>query len=267
MWRGGNTSAQAAALALIRPPRYAAGAMVASDLGMSIWGRLMEGAAGLLAGTPLGALLGLGGRGDATRSTAFTIGVVVLSAKMARVDGVVRRVEVETFKRLFRVEPEEMRNVGYVYDLARRDSAGFEVYARQIAALFAERDPVLEELLDSLLLIAESDGELHAAEVAFLRAVAGIFGFSDADFDRMVEGRRLTLGDPFCDPYRVLGVPCGAAPETVKDAYRRLAREHHPDRLIAQGLPAEFVDLATEKMAAINAAYDGIRRGWGEGAG
>jgi DnaJ like chaperone protein len=62
----------------------------------------------------------------------------------------------------------------------------------------------------------------------------------------------------------VLGVPEDADEATAKAAYRRLARENHPDRLIAEGMPAEFVALANEKMAAINEAYEAMRRdrGW-----
>ncbi len=45
--------------------------------------------------------------------------------------------------------------------------------------------------------------------------------------------------------------------------WRRTIRETHPDKLIAKGMPKEFVDLATEKMARINAAYDEIAKARG----
>jgi DnaJ like chaperone protein len=46
----------------------------------------------------------------------------------------------------------------------------------------------------------------------------------------------------------------------VKKAWRRLVSEHHPDRVQARGLPADFVRVATERVAAINAAYSAITR-------
>ena len=46
----------------------------------------------------------------------------------------------------------------------------------------------------------------------------------------------------------------------MRAAYRRLVREHHPDRLIAQGLPEEAVAAATDKLARINAAWDRIKQ-------
>lgn len=240
---------------------------------MSIWGKILGGAAGFAIGGPLGALLGAAAGhavdrmrdtepeepADGTRSIAFTIGVIVLSAKMAKVDGTVKRVEVDTFKRLFHIPPDEMGNVGRVFDLARRDSAGFEIYARQIASLFPPRDPVLEELLESLLRIAEADGEVHGNEITYLRAVAAIFGFGEDDFRRIMAEHCVTCARD-ADPYTVLGVTPGADDAAVKTAYRRLVREHHPDRLVAQGLPQEFIDIATDRMAAVNAAYDAIQK-------
>ena len=239
---------------------------------MSIWGKILGSAAGFALGGPIGALAGavaghvvdrIGGDetgGDATQTVAFTIGVIALSAKMARADGVVKRVEVDTFKRLFRVPPEELENVGRVFDLARRDTHGFEDYARQIAALFEDRHAVLEELLDSLLMIAEADDELHEEEVEYLRKVASIFGFGEAEFGRILAGHHMAGTPDGCDPYRLLGITPAATEDAIKAAHRRLVLEHHPDRLIAQGMPQEFIDLATRKIAAINAAYDRIRR-------
>ncbi len=58
------------------------------------------------------------------------------------------------------------------------------------------------------------------------------------------------------DCYEVLGVSRNATEAEIKKSYRKLIRENHPDTLIAKGMPQEFVDVANEKMAAINAAYD-----------
>ena len=44
----------------------------------------------------------------------------------------------------------------------------------------------------------------------------------------------------------------------VRLAWRNLMREHHPDALVAQGMPEDFIEVATEKVATINAAYDTI---------
>jgi DnaJ like chaperone protein len=244
---------------------------------VSIWGKIIGGAAGLALGRPLGALIGAAAghavdkmttpsadgpidEQEATRKIAFTIGVIVLSAKMAKADGVVTRDEIAAFREVFRVPPDETRNVGRVWDLARKDVAGFEVYAQQIAKLFNPGSPVLEELIGSLLHIAKADGVVHANEVTYLERVAEIFGFDQPAFQRLLSVYGAGSGH---DPYGVLGVDPGASDTEVKTVYRRLIRENHPDRLIADGMPEEFVRQATDKMAAINAAYDDIAKARG----
>jgi DnaJ like chaperone protein len=239
---------------------------------MSVWGKIIGGVGGFALGGPLGALLGgLAGhavdrlRGqetagedrDGTREIAFTIGVIVLGAKMAKADGQVTRDEVDAFKQVFHVPPEEMKNVSRVFNLARKDAGGYEPYARQIARLFDEGSQVLEDLLHGLFHIAKADGLVHPNELEYLRQVAGIFGFDEAGFARIREHH---MGADAADPYTILGVAHDASDADVKSAWRRQINENHPDRAIAQGLPQEFVDLANEKLAAINDAYDRIAK-------
>ncbi len=237
---------------------------------MSIWGKVLGGVGGFALGGPLGALIGavaghavdrLRGAGDQTQSArkqiAFTIAVIALGAKMAKADGQVTRDEIDAFKQVFRIPPEEMKNVGRVFDQARRDVAGFEAYARQIAELFHDNPAVLEELLDGLFHIARADGKVTDDELAYLWTIAGIFGFTEAEWDRI---RAANLPATESDPFNVIGVERTASNEEVKAAHRRLVKENHPDRLVAQGMPPEFVELANEKLARINAAYDEIRR-------
>ena len=245
---------------------------------MSIWGKVIGGAAGLALGGPIGALIGAAAghavdrmtsagppepridEEESTRKVAFTIGVIVLSAKMAKADGVVTRDEIAAFREVFRIPPEEARNVGRVWDQARREATGFEPYARQIARLFRPGSPVLEELLGGLLHIARADGVVHENERAYLERVAAIFGFGRAEFERLLSLHGASAAD---DPYRVLGVDPAASDAEVRAAWRKSVRENHPDRLIAQGMPEEFVRQANDKMAAINAAYDDVARARG----
>lgn len=248
---------------------------------MTIWGKIIGGAAGFAIGGPLGALMGAvaghavddmvaspdGEAEDGTKTIAFTVGVVVLGAKMAKADGVVHRLEVDAFRRAFQVPPDEFYGVQKLFDVAKRDSAGFEPYARQLARMFKDRRPVLDDLMGCLFHIATADGRLHAAELEWLHRVAGIFGFSEAEWEqtrRIHGGERAGVTDPLDDPYAVLGLPRTASFEEVKAAYRRLVREHHPDAVMAQGLPPEFVAMAQETMAAINAAYEKIEARAGE---
>lgn len=239
---------------------------------MSIWGKIIGGVGGFALGGPLGALIGAAAGhavdrvraameteagAEATKSIAFTIAVVALGAKIAKADGRVTREEINAFRDVFRVPQHELRNVGRIFDQARKDSSGFEPYARQIAGMFRDNPAVLEELLYCLTFIARADKELHPDEIAYLRQVSDLFGLDASAFERVTEIR----GAPDnADPYRVLGVPPTIGDQNLKATYRKLVRENHPDRLIAEGMPEEFIDLANQKLAAINAAYDKVAK-------
>ena len=192
---------------------------------------------------------------DPTKQIGFTIAVIALGAKLAKADGVVTEDEIRAFRRVFKVAPEEMKNVARIFNLARKSVAGYEPYARQVAGMFADNPVVLEELLGCLFYIAQADGNVAEAEVSYIENVARIFGFSDADFSRL---RAEHIGPDSADPYTILGIAPDTDDDAVKSAYRKLVRENHPDTLIAQGMPEEFIEVANDKLAAINVAYDKV---------
>jgi DnaJ-domain-containing proteins 1 len=232
---------------------------------MSIWGKIGGAAAGMLMGGPLGAALGvvaghylfdrMAAADGGDPGVAFTIAMIALAAKMAKADGIVTEEEVAAFDRIFRVPPEQQATVRRFFDLARHDTAGYEVYAAQIARLYAGQPAVLEDILDGLMEIAAADGFMHPEEERFLERVAEIFGFSPGEFRRI---RASHFPPDAADPYCVLGVEYDAGDDEIKRTYRRLVRENHPDSLIARGVPEEFIKIATDKLAAINVAYDRI---------
>ena len=249
---------------------------------MKIWGKIVGGTAGFALGGPIAALLGvmaghaldqfveertssetaIAAAGDPAdhpglRQIAFTIGVIALGAKIARVDGEVTPDEVEAFRSFFHVPPGEEKNVERFFDLAKRDAAGFESYAHQVAALFPDAPEILENVLEGLFDIAKADGKVAAAEAEYLAKVASIFGLSSERFER---ARAAALGVAECEPCIVLGVDPLATDEQIREAWLRQVKVHHPDRLIAQGLPEEAIQVANRKLALINDAYDRLRR-------
>jgi DnaJ like chaperone protein len=261
---------------------------------LSVWGKIIGGVAGFVTGGPLGAVVGaalghaadegaigratralpqgLFGRpspGDAadlaallgSREQLFAISVVVLSAKLAKCDGVVKREEIDAFKRMFRIPPESLVEVGHLFDQARDSAEGYERFAERLGEAFADNKGMLEDVLTALFQIARADGPLTKSEVAFLQGVQLRFGLESNAWDRARDGRRATAeapGGP--DPYAVLGLTRAAADADIRQAWRRLMRENHPDSLAARGVPAEFVERATRKVAEINAAWDRIKR-------
>jgi DnaJ like chaperone protein len=200
---------------------------------------------------------GLAALGDSEvrRQAAFAIAMIALSAKMAKADGVVMRSEVDAFCRFFTIPQGEEANVSRVYNLAKRDTAGFEAYARDIGRLLAEDPAMLEDILDGLFDIAKADGAVHERELAYLRRVAELFGFDERAFHR-IRARHVLGGAE--DPYVVLDADPSWDHRALRRHYLKLVAENHPDRLIARGVPEEFVRIATERLAAINNAWEQI---------
>jgi len=275
-----------------RPRRFSIRANDVSNLpqATSSWGKIVGGMLGFCMGGPWGAAVGLlvGHMHDqqpagapalgwqdhfdsynvfaaTTEQATFTMGVIVLSAKMAKADGRVTRAEIEAFKRVFQISPQQESKIGMLFDRARLSADGFEPFAFQLAHVFRRKRAVLEQILSGLFIIAAADSAiLSPAETQFLQRISFIFGFASEDFARIAasSGARMGGAQKPCDSvnenYVILGVASNASNDQIKIAYRALIREHHPDRLMADGMPPEFVAAATEKMKRINAAYDEI---------
>lgn len=198
---------------------------------------------------------------DLRRKVAFSIAMIALSAKMAKADGIVTQDEVRAFQQIFAIPADETRNVARLYDLAQQDIAGFELYAEKMARLCGsgrENCAMLTDILDGLFHIAKADGVLHDREGLFLRRIAEIFRIDEPHYQSIL-ARHVNLGAG--DPYAVLGISRGSPLDEIRRHYHRLVAENHPDRLIARGVPQEFIALATTRIAAINAAFELIERG------
>ena len=82
------------------------------------------------------------------------------------------------------------------------------------------------------------------------------FGFTQTEF-LSIKGRHFRC--EMYDPYNILNSSPLASDAELKTQYHKLVADTHPDRLIARGVPAEFIEIATKKLAAINAAYEEIK--------
>ncbi len=223
---------------------------------MSLWTRITDAIEALRAGEPLSAVFDRL-RVRPERTIAFTIGVIALGAKLAKADGAVTRDEVAMFRAVFTIPPADEPHAARVFNLARQDVAGFDSYARKIAALFPPRDPALRDLMEGLFHIALADGDMHPAEEEFLRIVAGIFGLDDSCFRSLMA--RFVPGEA-PDPFQLLELPPDATLDQARAAWRRMVRDSHPDQLRARGVPDEAVLLAEERLKALNNAWEEVQQ-------
>ena len=274
---------------------------------MGYWGKIIGGTAGFFVGGPYGAVIGaaLGHAADSgsveslrrpfvqgtannsarlagllgRREEVFAITVTVLAAKLAKCDGPVTRLEIDAFKRNFRIPPASARGIGRLFDQARDSTEAFEPYAVRLAEAFSDHRGVLEQVLTSLFNIARADGALNAREREFLRVVHRRLGLDQASWERAAgdraagdrayggygdrdhtDGQRRPMPTPQDDPYMELGLTRAASGEELRSTWKRLMRENHPDSLASRGVPADFIARAGDKVARINAAWDRIKR-------
>lgn len=253
---------------------------------MGFWGKMLGSMAGFAMGGPLGAMVGaalghaadagaLGGKGGAisaatpdlmavfgSKENLFSFSVVVLSAKLAKVDGPIKREEIAAFRTLFHVPAEALGEVGRLFDQARDSADGWEPFAEKLGEAFADNKAMLEDVLVALVQIARADGPVTKSEGDMLRGMHARFGLDAAAWERAKGGTRRAVAPAAQgeDPYQMLGLTRQASDEEVRLAWRKLMRENHPDSLASRGVPQEFVKRATEQVAKINAAWDRIKR-------
>jgi DnaJ like chaperone protein len=231
---------------------------------MSIWARIIE-FVGDTASDAISRVIEavrtvFEGDPETRRKVAFSVAMIALSAKMAKADGVVTRAEVDAFRDIFDIPAEEAGNVARLYNIAKQDIAGFEHYAAKLSTLCGSGDAnclILEDILDGLFHIAKADGAIHEKELAFLARVASIFRIDDDHFER-ITARHVTIGG--VDPYKVLGVTRDMDFAEIKRRYRVVVSENHPDKLLARGVPEEFLKIATDRTARLNAAFEAIEK-------
>ena len=237
---------------------------------MSIWGSLIGGFVGFSFAGPIGALIGsmIGGRISSARRSAFkqnfaqtqqmfAISLIILTAKLAKADGYVSREELVAVKEKLKIPDHEIDQVGKIFNKAKEDSLGYEPYAQQIAQIYKSQPAVLDEVINIMFYVAESDGNISNSELTMIRNISNIFGLSDRQFDGIKESRK---DSDKLNPYVVLGCNSNDSFSTIRKKYLKLSKEHHPDVLVNKGVPKEVIEESKKKMRAINSAFDAIEK-------
>ncbi len=256
---------------------------------MNWWGKIVGGAFGFMLGGPIGAMLGavlgnyfdsglriagareLPGRGDPRRvQTVFFSATFSIMGYIAKADGRVSRDEIQLVERVMgqmRLTPEQRRFAVDLFNEGKKEGFPFLQVLDQFRREAARRRVLLQMFLEIVVATAFADGRLEGGERELLQTIAGRLGFAPEQLDELlgrISGQaQFATGESAQQQlraaYQLLGVEKNAGDAEVKKAYRRQMNQHHPDKLVAKGLPDEMMDIATRKAREIKAAYELIK--------
>ena len=238
---------------------------------MTIWGSLIGGIIGFSFGGPFGALLGsfIGGKISSPNKLfknnydqneyqqIFAIALIVLSAKLSKADGLVSKEELTAVKEKLKIPDSEIDQVSKIFNKAKEDTLGYEPYAKQISEIFNRNINVLEEVINILFYIAESDGKVSESEYKMIENIAKIFGLTYEQFESIKESRK---SSDKLNPYIVLESNPDDDLSTIRKRYLNLSKQHHPDLLLSKGVPQEVIEESKNKMRAVNNAWDQVQK-------
>ena len=256
---------------------------------MSWWGKVVGGTFGFMFGGPLGALLGavLGnyfdtgldgtgsgdflGRGNTERvQTAFFTATFSVMGYIAKSDGHVSRHEVELAERVMqqmRLSPRQRQVAIDLFNAGKQDGFPLLQVLDQLRQEAARRSTLLQMFLEIVIATAFADGTLDARERNLLQSIATQLGFAPRQLEQLLGrisgqaqfAQTRSSEEQLRAAYKLLGVSEEVSDADLKKAYRRQMNQHHPDKLVAKGLPDEMMDIATRKAQEIKAAYELIK--------
>ncbi|MGI9320317.1 MAG: co-chaperone DjlA [Thiogranum sp.] len=262
---------------------------------MSWWGKLLGGTFGYLLAGPLGAVVGaaLGhnfdkGLAGSLREhfepgaqervqTVFFTALFSVMGHLAKADGRVSEDEIELARDVMRrmnLNDDMRRAAIRLFDQGKQPEFPLADILSQFRRECQRRRNLMQMFVEILLHAGYADGKLNSAERGVLEQVRQRLGFSIQEYkhiEALVRNARHFGGGGFGqepplspqaslrEAYEILGVESSASDGEVKKAYRRLMSQHHPDKLVAKGLPEEMMKLATEKTQEIKKAYELIK--------
>ncbi|WP_419582180.1 co-chaperone DjlA [Thiolapillus sp.] len=267
---------------------------------MSWWGKLAGGAFGFMLGGPLGALLGallgavLGHNLDKGLDmeassaspqeqeriqTAFFTATFSVMGHLAKADGRVSPEEIAQARAVMahmNLDADMRRAAIDLFNQGKLQGFPLDGVLQQFRQECRRRTTLIQMFMEIQIQAAYADGRLDPAEDRLLLHISGKLGIPEflyRQLERMIRaqmnfgdsgrGHQPKSGPTLADAYAVLNISADASDAEVKKAYRRLTSQHHPDKLVAKGLPEEMMQITAKKTHEIRQAYEIIKEARG----
>lgn len=193
------------------------------------------------------------------RHVAFIQAIAGLAAKVAKADGQVSDNEIRVFKRMFSIKNEESSKVAKIFNEAKVNAQDYEGFVAQLNWLTKDNLDLKDNVMDNLFKIATADGQITVPVLEMLKKIADLLDFPAGNFEVFSD---IYQPKAKCETlqsfYEILGVFCNASECEIKQRWKELIIQYHPDRLQSQGASAEEIEATGAKMAEINNAYQQI---------
>lgn len=196
---------------------------------------------------------------SAAQQVFFEVTFAVMGC-LAKADGVISKEEIkiaEAAMRRCRMNAEQRKEAKAAFNRGKALDYNLHSDIMRFRANVGHNIFLIQLFLDFQMQTARAD--FSPAKEAKLQEICSLLGLQTQSNYQGGHARP----DQLAESYEILGLTASASTSEVKKAYRKLMAEHHPDRLIAKGLPQEMIDIATEKTSKIQQAYRAIAKARG----
>ena len=213
----------------------------------------------------------------AQRQQVFFESVFTAMGHLAKVDGRVSEEEIQaarSYMHAIRLGPEDVRAAIELFSRGKNPDFPIDHQISELSAVCRGQPALVRNFLEVLMGFVLSKGNIDPVERQLLWRMAGGLGVGRvemAQFEAALraqfsfrQGARqerpgFTSADELEQAYMALGIGNSASDKEVKTAYRRLMNQHHPDKLVAKGLPESMKEAAEERTREIRSAYETVR--------
>ena len=254
---------------------------------MSWWSSVLGGALGYMIGGPLGAMLGIAFAGNFSKGksnfrgsasdylpgnqqrvqAAFFSSVFSVMGYIAKVDGKVSKSEILLAQQVMQhmqLSEDMQKAAKELFNQGKQNDFNLDEVLEQFRTESHRRTHLVRMFLEIQIQATYADGVFDDKEYDALKYIANKLRFPIPELERLIQQFSVASGKSskltIDDAYVILGADKNLTDKELKTAYRRLLSQHHPDKLVAKGLPEEMTKMANEKTQEIISAYELIKK-------